>query len=99
MNCVSYVLRRCPQLRFFRLSLLTTTGKIVIEGIRRFLHAIFITLYYVNAGSLVCEGHVVCLFSQHDRSGAVREKEIKNELGCISAKQRFANYFTYKHAQ
>ena len=40
-----------------------------------------ITLYYVNAGSLVSEGNVVCFCQQRDRSGAVGRKEIKNELG------------------
>mgnify|MGYP001586364596 CR=1 FL=1 len=43
-----------------------------------------IRLYYVNAVRFVSEGSVVRLFSQRDRSGALRGKEIKNEPGCIT---------------
>lgn len=53
-----------------------------------------IRLYYVNVVSLVSVGYVVSFSKQHDRSGAVREKEIKNCIGdtnVVSAKQRFAN--------
>ena len=47
-----------------------------------------IRVYYVNVVSLVGEGSVVSFSKQRDRSGAVREKEIKNELGTNNVSER-----------
>lgn len=75
--------------RFFRTINRFFTGKIV-QANRMFpLAAVLsnITLYYVNAGSF-CVVPIVCLFAQSGRSGVVRGKEIKNNLGCIHTPSR-----------
>ena len=83
--------------RFFRILKIIFKEKSYRHfGCFLFSAGFFIRRYYVNAVSIVGVGNVVSFSKQRDRSGAVREKEIKNELGNtneVSAKQRFANSY------
>jgi len=83
--------------RFFRILKIIFKEKSYRHfGCFLFSAGFYIRRYYVNAVSIVGVGNVVSFSAQRDRSRAVREREIKNELGNtnnVSAKQRFAKLY------